>query len=161
MLRVPGRAILRLCATAMAATAAACVTTRQPALVPAVAATPPALVLGEFVDDHGNRYTITAEEWFHHPALRYRIVNWNLEQQYAIAQNAPTNFRSPDLWTRIEWMPLSGILPYEWAFCLSAYDAPTAQAAEATGLARREQPKTGCNGFPFSRMRRVQGITSG
>lgn len=161
MRRVHRRPVLRLCAAAFVAAATACAATRPPAAAPAIGGAPPALVLGEFVDDYGGRFTITAEEWFHHPAIRYRIVTWNPRHQYAIAQNAPTNFRSPDLWTRIDWMPLSGMPPYEWAFCLSAYDAPTAQAAEATVIARREQPKTGCNGFPFSRMRRVQGTPSG
>jgi hypothetical protein len=145
----------------MAAATAACVSARPPAAAPVITAAPPALVLGEFVDDYGDRYTISAEEWFHHPAVRYRIVMWNVEHQYAIAQNAPTNLRSPDLWTRIDWMPLPDMLPYEWAFCLSAYEAATVEAAEATRIARREQPTTGCNGFPFSRMRRVQSTPSG
>jgi hypothetical protein len=119
-------------------------------------ATPPTLLLGEFVDDYGSRYTVSTTEWFHHPAITYRIVTWNLDKQYAIAQNAPTNFRSAGLWTRIDWMRLEGMEPYEWAFCLSAYEAQTAEAAEATEIARRDTPKSGCNGFPFSRMRRVQ-----
>ncbi len=53
-------------------------------------------------------------------------------------------------------MPLAGMPPYEWAFCLSAYEASSAGEAEAAEIARREQPMTGCNGFPFSRMRRIQ-----
>jgi len=150
-----------MCAAAMVAATPACVAARPPAPAPVAAGTPPALVLGEFVDDYGGRYTITAEAWFHHPAIRYRIVTWNVEHQYAIAQNAPTNLRSPDLWTRIDWMLLPDMPPYEWAFCLSAYEAPTAEAAEATRTARRQQPKTGCGGFPFSRMRRVGATPSG
>jgi hypothetical protein len=86
------------------------------------------------------------------------VVKWNPEQQFAIAQNSPSNLRSANLWTRIDWMPLSGMPPYEWAFCLSAYEEASAAAAEATEIARRDQPKTGCNGYPFSRMRRVQTV---
>lgn len=153
MLPLDRRAALSACAAIVAATTmVACAVNSPPrvALVP-----PPALVLGEFVDDYGSRYSISVEEWIHQPAIRYRIVKWNPDKQYAIAQNAPTNSRSADLWTRIDWMPLSGMPPFEWAFCLSAYEAPSAAAAEATEIARREQPKTGCNGLPFSRMRRV------
>jgi hypothetical protein len=57
-------------------------------------------------------------------------------------------------WTRIDWAPLSGMAPYTWAFCLSAYDAATADLAEAARTARRDNLRTGCNGFPFSRMKR-------
>ena len=155
MLRDPGRLTLNVCALVMAAVAAACSVARPPDVVPSTVP-PPALVVGEFVDDYGSRYTISADEWFHHPAIRYRIVMWNPARQYAIAQNAPTNLQAAGLWTRIDWMPVSGMPPYEWAFCLSAYEAPSARAAEATEIARRDQPQIGCNGFPFSRMRRVQ-----
>jgi hypothetical protein len=147
--------VFKVFATVVAAVAAACAVARPPDVAPSTVP-PPALVVGEFVDDYGSRYTISAEEWFHHPAIRYHIVTWNPGRQYVIAQNAPSNLRSANLWTRIDWMPLSGMAPYEWAFCLSAYEEVSAAAAEATEIARRDQPKTGCNGFPFSRMRRVQ-----
>ncbi|CAN5907988.1 hypothetical protein BH11GEM2_BH11GEM2_35000 [soil metagenome] len=58
------------------------------------------------------------------------------------------------LWSRIDWIRLE-MAPYEWAFCLSAYAAPTQEAALATTTARRDAPRTGCNGHPFSRMRRA------
>ena len=45
--------------------------------------------------------------------------------------------------------------PYKWAFCLSAWEAATQADAERADIARRDTPKTGCNGYPFSRMRRV------
>ena len=122
---------------------------------------PPVLVVGEFVDDYGSRYTITAREWFHQPAIRYRVVKWNLDEQYLIAQNAPSNTRSPNEWTRIDWMPLPDMAPYEWGFCLSSYDAPSAASAESSDVARSDRPKTGCNGFPFSRMRRVPAANPG
>ncbi len=152
----PGRLILKVSAAVAAAAAAACALSKPPHAAPSAVPPPPAFILGEFVDDYGSRHTVSAGEWFHHPASRYRILTWNPERQYVIAQNAPSNLRAANLWTRIDWMPLSGTPPYEWAFCMSAYEEPTAAAAEAIETARREQPKTGCNGFPFSRMRRVQ-----
>ena len=154
MLSDPGRLVPKVFATVVVAVTAACAVARPPDATPSTVP-PPALVVGEFVDDYGSRYTISAEEWFHHPASSYRIVKWNPGQQYAIAQNAPSNLRSANLWTRIDWMPLSGMPPYEWAFCLSAYEEASAAAAEATEIARRDQPKTGCSGYPFSRMRRI------
>lgn len=151
----PGRLVFKSFGTVVAVMAAACAAARPPDVVRS-GVPPPALVVGEFVDDYGSRYTISAEEWLQHPAISYRIVKWNPEQQYVIAQNAPSNLRSANLWTRIDWMPLSGMPPYEWAFCLSAYEEASPDAAEATAIARRDQPKSGCNGNPFSRMRRVQ-----
>lgn len=75
-------------------------------------------------------------------------------RRYLIAWNDSSNATAPGLWTRIDWIPLSGMPPYAWAFCLSAYEAPSRAAAEATAIARPDTPRTGCNGYPFSRMRR-------
>lgn len=114
------------------------------------------MLLGNFQDDYGNRFTITPTDWLHRPRSRYHIVKWDVAKQYAIAQNDSSNPGQPRRWTRLDWMELPGMPPYEWGFCLTAYDAASAADAEATPAARRETPKTGCNGFPFSRMRRIQ-----
>lgn len=111
------------------------------------------LLLGEFVDDYGIHYSISDEEWHQHPESRYRVVRWQADAQNMIAQNGTGNPSDPNLWTRIDWIELSEMAPYEWAFCMSAYAAATAAEAEATTIAQRENPKTGCNGHPFSRMR--------
>lgn len=116
---------------------------------------PPLQVLGEFQDDYGIRYTISEQEWHQHPRSRYRVVRWNARARYLIAQNDPGNPTDPGKWTRIDWIVLPGMSPYEWAFCLSAYSAPSAEAAERADVARRDIPKAGCNGYPFSRMRPV------
>ena len=98
---------------------------------------------------------MSATEWVHHPANRYRVVKWSVEGRYLIARNDTGNSSDPGLWTRIDWLPLTGMPPYEWAFCFSAWRAPSAAAAESTTVARRDTPRTGCNGFPFSRMSRA------
>ncbi|MES2304736.1 MAG: hypothetical protein V4558_04485 [Gemmatimonadota bacterium] len=113
------------------------------------------MLIGEFQDDYGSRFTITSAEWFQQPGNRFHVLRWNPASQYLIAQNDSSNRGEGGRFTRIDWMPLPGMPPYEWGFCLTAYDAPTAAAAEATAPPRRDIPKTGCNGFPFSRMRRV------
>ncbi len=115
----------------------------------------PGLLLGEWSDDYGNRFVISRSEWQQLPNGRYHIHRWNPDQQYLIAQNDSGNVSAGGRWTRIDWAPLEGMPPYTWAFCLSAYDAPSAQAAERTTIVRRDSLRTGCNGFPFSRMRRI------
>lgn len=115
--------------------------------------TAPPFLLGSFEDDHRLRYTISPVLWHQHPTTRYHIVRWEAEGQYLIARNDAANPNDGDRWTRIDWMELPGMPPYAWAFCLSAYDAVTAAEAEASTLADRTAPRTGCNGFPFSRMK--------
>ncbi|MEM1125436.1 MAG: hypothetical protein AAGI71_02205 [Bacteroidota bacterium] len=123
-------------------------------MAPPEPAAPPPLLLGTFEDDYGIAYSISAARWHQHPNATYRIVQWDLEGRYLIAQNDEANPSDGGLWTRIDWITLSDMPPYEWAFCLSAYNAPTAEEAERTVLANRDTPRTGCNGYPFSRMRR-------
>ena len=121
----------------------------------APSASPPALLLGEFVDDYGIAHRIDAQQWLQRPDTRYQVVAWHPEAQYLIARNAADNRSDPGRWTRIDWMPLPGMPPWEWAFCISAWDAKTQADAERSAIANRDAPKTGCNGYPFSRMRRA------
>jgi hypothetical protein len=80
-------------------------------------------------------------------------VAWWPDQQYLIARNDTANSFAPGKWTRIDWMKFEGMAPYTWGFCLTAFEAPTADSAAATAPADRETPRTGCNGYPFSRLR--------
>ena len=118
-----------------------------------VAQEAPAEVLGEFEDDYGINYSISESEWRHGSTIRFEIQRWNADAQYLIARNHADNPGDAGLWTRIDWMELQGMPPYEWAFCMSAFKAATAGDAERTAIARRDTPRTGCNGHPFSRMR--------
>ena len=115
----------------------------------------PALVLGRFADDYGSVHTINSDEWRHDAHSKYHIVKWVGAKEYLIAYNDIANPSDGGKWTRIDWLPLPGMPPYEWAFCLSAYKAATAAEAEATTTANRALPRTGCSGFPFTRMNRV------
>lgn len=123
---------------------------------PAPQGAPDPLILGGFEDDYGNRFTIARDLWTQLPRSRYHIVRWRSEAQYLIARNDADNPGEAGLWTRIDWMTLPGMPPFAWAFCLSAYRAPSAAAAESTTVARRDTPRTGCNGHPFSRMKPVR-----
>lgn len=115
----------------------------------------PALLRGDFTDDYRGKFTISDTLWFQRPRNRFRIVSWHVDEQYLIAQNASDDPTAPNLWTRIDWMRLPAMQPFEWGFCLTAYQAVSAKAAAATPPADRANPRTGCNGFPFTRMQRA------
>ena len=112
------------------------------------AGAPDPLILGEFADDYGSRFTITAAEWFQHLRSRYHIVRWRPDSQYLIARNDARNPSGAKLWTRIDWLRLPGMPPFTWGFCLSTYEAPTPAAAESSHVARRETPAPAVTGSP-------------
>ena len=112
-------------------------------------------VSGSFKDDYGIRYTINDTLWTQHPKTNYHILKWNVQEQYLIAKNGSTNPSEAGLYTRIDYMTFENMEPYLWGFCLTAYNAPSANAAEAVAPADRKNPRKGCNGFPFSRMKKV------
>lgn len=112
------------------------------------------MVLGEFEDDYGITYSIGQALWFQQTRTGFHVVRWNPRAQYLIARNDEGNPGDVGRWTRIDWAPLLGIAPYAWAFCLSAYDAATADVAEQARTARRDNLRSGCNGYAFSRMKR-------
>lgn len=117
---------------------------------------PPAGVMhGRFVDDYGNRFVISDTLFTQMPHGRFHLVEWHASEQFVIAQNDSGNSSDPGLWTRIDWMLLQDMDPFTWGFCLTAYRAPSREAARATSAPDRSTPRTGCNGYPFSRMRPV------
>ena len=115
----------------------------------------PGLLIGEFVDDYGIRYTIDAERWVQHPNANYLFRAWHSDDQFVVAKNDSANPSDGGLWTRIDWVLLEGSDDYEWAFCYAAYQATTPEDAVSAPATERATPRTGCNGFPFSRMMRV------
>ncbi|MBX9929085.1 MAG: hypothetical protein K2X99_09250 [Gemmatimonadaceae bacterium] len=108
------------------------------------------------MDDYENSFTVTSERFEQHPRARYHIVEWNVTESFFIAQNDSTNPTDGGKWTRVDWMPFTGMEPYRWGFCLTAYRSPTREGARATPSADRTRPRTGCNGYPFSRMKRTE-----
>ena len=112
-------------------------------------------VTGSFKDDYGIRYTINDTLWTQHPKTSYHILKWNVKEQYLIAKNGPNNPSEAGLYTRIDYMTFENMEPYTWGFCLTAYNAPSDTAAEAVAAADRKNPRKGCNGFPFSRMKKT------
>lgn len=117
--------------------------------------TPPAELLGTFTDDYKGQHVVSDTVWQEGTRYRYRIVAWHVRERWLVAENAATNPRGGGNWTRIDWVPLEGMPPYRWAYCQSAYNAPTRAAAESTHVADQANPRTGCNRNPFTRMARA------
>lgn len=110
---------------------------------------------GNFIDDYGIRYTINDTLWVQHPNIKYHIIKWNFAEQYVIAKNGSGHRSDENKYTRIDFMKFESMQPWIWGFCLTAYQAKNEQEAEQTAAADRKNPKKGCNGFPFSRMKLV------
>ncbi|GAB3507649.1 hypothetical protein GCM10027442_12990 [Emticicia fontis] len=108
------------------------------------------------MDDYKITYTINDTLWIQKPNAKYHIIKWNEKEQYLIARNDKNNPADGGLYTRIDYMTFENMQPFLWGFCLSAYNAKTEAEAEAVKIADRANPRKGCNGFPFSRMKRVE-----
>lgn len=115
--------------------------------------TAPDFVKGKFKDDYGIKYEISDTLWVQQPKTKFRIIRWNTKEQYLIARNGDNNPGEQGMYTRIDYMEFKNMEPWRWGFCLTAYDAKTDAIAESMAAADRKHPKTGCNGFPFSRMK--------
>ena len=115
----------------------------------------PSYVLGNFMDDYGIRYNITDSLWTQKPDIKYHIIKWNIKEKYFIARNDDKNPSEQGLYSRIDYMPFSNMQPFTWGFCLTVYNAKTDSIAEFSTKTDRENPKKGCGGFPFSRMKRI------
>lgn len=114
----------------------------------------PELLLGHFTDDYGNHYSISRHEWVQHPGMRFKILEYHADGPFIIAQNHAANTQDAGLFTRIDITWFQNMLPWQWGFCLTEYKASSADAARAAPAALRATPKTGCGGYPFSRMKR-------
>lgn len=115
----------------------------------------PAMIQGNFIDDYKITYTVNDTLWIQKPNAKYHIIKCNEKEQYIIARNDKNNPADAGLYTRIDYMTFENMSPFLWGFCLSAFNAPTEAAAEAVRIADRANPKKGCNGFPFSRMKKM------
>ena len=115
----------------------------------------PILLKGTFEDDYGIRYTISDSLWIQHPNAKYHIINCDTTEQYLLVQNDNANKTDAGLFTRIDYMNFTGMEPFLWGFCLTIYNANTLEKAKATIIADRRNPKIGCSGFPFSRMKKL------
>lgn len=114
----------------------------------------PTELLGNFKDDYDENYTISESLWIHGPYAKYHLLKYDSKGNYFIAKNDDKNSSDAGMYSRIDITYFSNMEPWKWGFCLTAYKAKTFQEAEATAAADRNNPKKGCGGFPFSRMKR-------
>jgi len=111
---------------------------------------------GNFMDDYGIKYQISDTLFFMLSATKYHVLRWNTKEQYIIAHNGLDNPHDKGLYTRIDYMKFENMEPYKWGFCLTTWDAKTDSLAEFTALkVDRANPRKGCSGFPFSRLKRI------
>lgn len=116
---------------------------------------PSSTFIGNFKDDYGIQYRISPKQFIQEPRITYTIIEWNTAEQYFITQNDASNPSEPSLYTRIDYMELKNMAPYTWGFCYTIYNAASVKIAKETAAADRSNPKKGCGGYPFSRMKKM------
>ncbi|MEP7324201.1 MAG: hypothetical protein ABI761_19885 [Saprospiraceae bacterium] len=114
----------------------------------------PVKLRGNFVDDYGIRYTINDSLWTQSPNVKYRIIHWDTTAQFLLAHNDDKNPSEKGLYSRIDYMDFTNMEPFLWGFCYTTYNAKTIEEARIKAMADRKNPRKGCNGYPFSRMKR-------
>ena len=115
----------------------------------------PATLLGSFKDDYGSSYTISGKDWIQDKRIKYHLLQYNKTENFIIAKNDEANPSDGGLYTRIEIMYFENMEPWHWGYCLTTYKASTMQEAINTATADRVNPRKGCNGYPFSRMKQI------
>ena len=114
----------------------------------------PRWIKGAYTDDYGIEYTIDDTLIRQHGIALYHVVESNAPEQYLLVRNDSINVYGRGLYSRIDYMPFTGMEPYTWGYCLTVYQAPDMATARKATPADRSAPKTGCNGYPFSRMKK-------
>ncbi len=114
----------------------------------------PQWMKGSFTDDYSIRYTITDEAFRMDSIALYHIISWNEKEKYLVVKNDQSNRSEKGLYTRIDYEILPDMQPFEWAFCFTVYDAANPSIASQHPPANRNILKKGCNGFPFTRLKR-------
>jgi hypothetical protein len=114
----------------------------------------PEWMKGEFVDDYGIRYQINDSAFVMSGSGKYHILKWDEKGEFLLTQNDSLNKAEQNLFTRIDYMKFSGMEPFKWGYCFTVYNAQSKEAALKAASADRSNPKKGCSGYPFSRMKR-------
>lgn len=116
----------------------------------------PIWMKGQFSDDYGIRYIIGDSIFAMGGSTKYHILQWNEKEQYLLTQNDTANKSDKGLYTRIDYTTFTGMEPYKWGYCFTVYNAGNIGAALRATAADRANPRKGCNGYPFSRMKRSE-----
>ena len=114
-------------------------------------------IAGDWADSWGGTHAVDNAAWRSGDST-FAIASYDNAAGVAIAQNGPDNAWNPGLWSRFDWTwSDDGALYY----CQTAYDAASADAAEATPAADGADLLTGCGGFSWTELRPVLSITGG
>lgn len=116
----------------------------------------PQNIKGNFKDDYDIAYTINDSVWIQHPNVKYHLISYDSKGKYFIAGNDAKNPSEAGLYTRIDITHFENMEPFRWGFCLTKYNAKTIEEAMAAASADRANPRKGCGGYPFSRMKRTE-----
>jgi len=107
-------------------------------------------IAGSYTDNFGGMHVITNTRWESSGVgftSGFRITRFDNAAGVAIAQNDATNEFSPSLWSRYEWVTISGVL----YMCQSPYDSMTEEDAMSAPRPDRTTPATsGCGTFGWS-----------
>lgn len=114
----------------------------------------PSSLMGKFTDDYGSSYLITRKVWMQGEKAKYHLLQYNKDGNYFIARNDEANPSDGGLYTRIDIIYFTNMEPWHWGYCYTIYKANTIEEAIQTAAADRVNPRKGCNGFPFSRMKK-------
>ena len=110
-------------------------------------------IFGDFTDDYGINYSISSETWIQYPEFKLNILKIDSSEMFVLGYNPIDS-----TYTKIDYMPFENQSPFTWGFCYTTYDKKDQDEAISENPADRSAPKTGCNGFPFSRMEPVEGF---
>ena len=116
----------------------------------------PTFMLGGFEDDYGIQYQIDEQLFQMAPSDKFHILSIHPAESFLILQNDSLNSFAPALFTRIDYQKLENMDPYEWAFCFSSFEAKSIEEAIDSVKTQKTDLMKGCNGYPFSRMIRVE-----
>ncbi len=110
------------------------------------------LFKGDFEDDYGSQYSINDVRWIQ-DSIFYSIEEHNPTEEYFVIQQIQPDPETK-IFIRVDYMLFDDMEPYLWGYCYTIYDTTSHQEAISAASADRSNPRKGCNGFPFSRMKR-------
>jgi len=111
----------------------------------------PDYLIGDFTDDYDIQYTITDTTWIQWPHFEMNIVEIDTAEMYILGYDT-----GDSTFTRVDYMPFENQGDFKWGFCYSSYEEKNKAEAMIGVSANRQAHKTGCNGFPFSRMKALK-----
>lgn len=110
----------------------------------------PSALIGNFIDDYNIEYSISDSVWIQYPDFEMNIIMIDTTEMYIIGYDT-----ADSSYTRIDYMSFEHMGDYKWGFCYTAYDKKEYSETLVVDSVNRKTPKTGCSGFPFSRMKRT------